>query len=130
MNLSDIAAELASLLDEQARLRDEIARTKADIVATLREQYPDEWNAWQRGVRGIKVGMVNIPVSREYDIHKVRSELGETHDVIREEWEERVIHPAKVDKRKVAGLWKDADMARKLAKCLLPPVPDVKLRKE
>lgn len=131
--LSTLVGELALLQVEDDLLKAKIERTKRDIQTRLEKDYPEEVRAWERGVRSITAEGVQVPVVRKYNLDKLKAEFGEERpDLIREEYEEVVVRPAREDGNKIKALWSDAGLARRLEQCLLQPpalFTQVKLKK-
>lgn len=123
-DIGTLAGEMAIVKAEADNAYARYHKLEYQLITALRERYPEEWSRWERSISSFKAEGVSIPVSRAYDIEKVRAELGE-------EMPELIVTETKttekVDGRKMAQLWKDAAFARRLEKTLLPPVPKVKV---
>ena len=112
-------ADLKAALDEGYKNLKEI---EYQLIAAIRAEYPDEYARWERGVQTVRAEGVQIPLKRDYDADRVQAEFGEEFpDLV--VTETKVVK--KVDGRKAAALWKDAALARRLEKCLVPQVPRV-----
>lgn len=99
---------------------------EADIIMQIKEQYPADFKDWQRGKSTLRVHGVELKVARSYNIDKLRALLGEEHPEL---FETETIVKEKVNGRKVAELWKEADMVDKLSETIEPSVPRLSVRK-
>ncbi len=120
-----LVGRYATLKAQADDLYRQVKDTEYELITALRSEYPEEWSRWERGVESLTAEGVTIPVKRVYDTDKVQAEFGEERpDIIKTET--KVV--TTVDGRKLASMWKDAALARRLEKCLLVQVPKVSLK--
>ena len=124
---SDIGTLVGGWAEEKAEASRHYARAKElefEIIAYMRETYPDEWQRMEQGaVTTFTAEGVSFSRKREYDINKLRAMIGEEYpQAIYEVVAERV------DGNVVKGLWKDAAIAKQLVTAVLPAVPSMKVK--
>ena len=75
----------------------------------------------------MRVEGVTVELKREYDIDALRAEFSEERNdlITREIVPEHIVE--KADGRKLASMWKDAALAKRLEHCVIPQTPKVKL---
>jgi hypothetical protein len=129
--MSDIASMVAELAITQAEIEAtakplyaKANELKFALAAALREQYPEEWGRWERGVAKFLADGIEISLKRVYDTDKLLAEFGEEMpDVVTTETQ--VV--TKANGRKLARLWKDAAYARRLEHTLVQQKPELKV---
>lgn len=96
-----------------------------ELISALRATYPEEWGRWERGVQSFTAEGVTVELKRQYDPDKVIAEFGEERpDLVATET--KIVQ--KVDGRKMASLWRDAAMAKRLEHCVIPQTPKISLK--
>lgn len=125
---AELVGEWAAKKAEADALYAEVKELEFDIITNLRRDYPDEWKRWERGVESFKAEGVTVALSRSYDADKLRAEFGEERPDIFETKTIPEHTETKIVGRLLTGMWKDAGLARRLEKCVLPPgKPKVKV---
>ncbi len=122
--------DIGTLLGEWAAAKSEADRHYArkkefefQIIAYLRDRYPDEYARMERGiVTTFTAEGVTLSRRREYDTDALRSVIGEEYPAAFKE-----VVTTKVDGNVVKGLWRDAALAERLAETVLPAVPTIKV---
>ncbi len=129
--MTDIATMVGELAAKRALIKDlrsEEKELEFQLISHLRQRYPEEWSRWERGIASFKAEGIEIPLKREYDVNKFRAAFGEEMpQAIDEEHEVTEVVPAKVNGRKVAGMWRDAALAKRLEATIMPQIPRVRL---
>ena len=124
-SIAQLAADYAETKQAADNLYRALKEIEYELITALRTEYAVEWEAWERGVRKFQAEGVSVDLKRQYDVDKLNAELGEEMPELFE-----LVTPEpylKADGRKLAQLWKDAAMARRLERCLVPQVPKVKV---
>lgn len=125
-----IAAKAQRYADLKAALDSGYSELKAleyEIIGDLRATYPQEWADWERGARSFQAEGVSVEVKRTYDLNKLWVEFAEE---LPELFEKVTPEPyLKADGRKLAQMWKQADLARRLEKCVVPQTPKIQVGK-
>ena len=123
-NIRQLAADYAETKQAADNLYRAAKEIEYQLIAAIREEYPDEYSRWERGVQSFKAEGVQIPLKRDYDADKVLAEFGEEFPGLVVTETKTV---TKVDGKAAMKLWADAALARRLEKCLVPQVPKVKV---
>ena len=127
-DIAKLVGEYASKKAQADALYREVKELEFEIITALRETYPEEWSRWERGVSSFTAEGVTVELKRQYDTDKVKAEFGEERDdlISREIVPEHVVE--KADGRKLAAMWKDAALAKRLEHCVIPQTPKVVLK--
>jgi len=125
----DISTQIGRYVAAKAqadRLYAEVKELEFEILAALREEFPDQWSEYERTGKGFKAYGLEVPTGRSYDAQAVRAEFGEERpDLVTRE--EKIVE--KVNGRKMTEMWKQLDLVPRLEKCLLPVTPKLKISK-
>ena len=127
-DIATLVGEYASTKAQADALYRRVKELEFELISALREAYPEEWGRWERGISSFKAEGVTVELKREYNIDALRAEFGEERNdlIVSEIVPEHIVE--KADGRKLASMWRDAALAKRLEHCVIPPTPKVVIK--